>query len=1179
MFMDLREGKTWCGFYSNRLYIAMVSALPPRTLPSGQHSYPQPRDAELVFDPNAVEIWLDPNRDRRESLQGDQAFYQLFVNTLGSLYDARLEPGKGVDKGFNMDIQSAHAIDNERKLWTTEISISLKDLGWAPGTEIGRSIGVLISRNFKAPWNQATWFPHGAPFVSWQNYPRLYLTEDQPVVGIESLGEKFWEAMPEFKVRITNPGPARRAKVNMHIRSSDMPDLKDSKEIELPANGVADYAYKPGEGTLHQAADHYFKLRVEAGDGSRAYFDYVGMWSRDPLIPTEGGWATARRAKVCPFEQKWDIRAEASPQSSVGVSVHPSFNRLTVSLDAGQLVADPDGKDKDKLSDKAVITVTRGDKEAARAEVTFDVAKHQFTAYKTLTLPEMPAGDYKVAVTFNKHPEPIVNTYKRIVFPWEGQHSGVTNAIYPPFTAVKATTKSTEVVCREYGVGELGLWKSIKSLGKEILAGPIVLRARSQESGDRSQKEEGGRPLPPNSDATARVPPTEDILVGKAKLVSSTPQAAVYEAEAKHPAVTVKSRCTTEIDGCMKVELTLLPPEDRSQKSGARSQNGTLNTEHRTLNALVLDIPLKDEMAPLWHACTTALRVNPMGETPAGQGVVWDSRKFPNGDWIGNFTPYIWLGGMERGLCVFGNNDRGWALNWNDKKEFSPCQELIRTNGILTLRLNLVQKPIDLAAEAAASNAAPRTIVLGFMASPGKPIPYKEWRSILGWYGNTLGKGFEHLVSHNFDMPTAKEEVFCAAYPYGGDYSIYDAARTIPGTAGGDLVRSKGWDAFIADWKKRNGLDKPTDQLTYHQKHALGSIKYPRGLSGYYAEYWDEYHGDSPQHPEVRVFGGEWGANNMAASRRDFRTWHAIEAVKRGYGLYFDNAVPHLTKDPLTSDAYLIAGLGIQGSANLWEMRDYHRRIWNIHRVHGAKWGNKPMSMIHMTNTDIIPYLTWNDMNVDLEWFYGPEPQQSKYGIPLLQAETASLQSGCIPYALAVIEKCKTPEEQRMAERSKFGAMMVHEIRVKMEEEQIKKLARILYGFGYGLSGLNTTNTVLDTVYNYWGDDCPFTCDQPLVKALLVKRGAELMMLVCSWDKAPCTATFTLDTKALGLKLAAAVDAEGTLEEQLAANKAATPAMLEAIKATASPPVAFDAKTCKLTVGLEGYGVRMIRVK
>jgi hypothetical protein len=1175
MFMDVREGRTRVGYAGDTLYIAMVSALPPRAVyGAGRHSQEMARDAELIGDFNAIEIWLDPNRDRRESRQGDQAFYQFFVNSVGSLYDAKLTPGQGVDKGWNTEVRSAHGIDNDRKLWTAEIAISLKDFGWTPANIAGRSMGMLIARNYKAPWGQPTWFSHGGPFVSWFLYPRVYFTKDEPIVAIESLGEGLWNAKPDFKVRIFNPGPARVAKVSMHLKSSDMPDQKNEKELALPAGDAVYYTYKPGEGVLHETADHLFKLRVTTPDGTKAWFDYTGMWSRDPSTPKGSGAAQrlVRYHELYPFEQKWAIRAVASPGESVGVAVYPTYKLLKVNVSAVQLVADPDGADKDKLSDSAVVTIARDGQELARDTLSWDLAQKQFGTGKQFTLKEMPAGDYTITTRFNKHPEPIVKKYTRVVFPWEGTKVGVTDKIYPPFTPVRATPTTTAVVGREYGVGDLGLWNSIKSLGKELLAGPIVVRADNAR-----------------------------VLTGTPKLGRGTAQAAIYEATAQDDAVTVKSVCTTELDGCQKVALTLLP--------GAKAQE---------LKRLTLDIPLKDDLMPLWHACTTAIRVNPVGDIPGGQGVAWDSRKFPNGDWIGNFTPYLWVGGVERGLAVFANNDRGWVLDWNAKKEFAPCQELIRRDGVLTLRLNLVQKPITL--------TEPRTIVLGLLASPTKPIPYPDWRGITAW-GSTAGKGFEYLPKHNFSMGCAVEETFNAAYPYNRDYSIYDANLAIAGTPGGDLVKEKGWSAFFTDWKARNGLDKPAAELNDAQTRAISRAKQHPGSGGYVGMYWDEYHNDSRRHPETQVFNGEWGGNNMAGSRRDFRCYYGAETVKRGIGLYFDNTFPHGSRDLLTSEAYEIPGFGIQPSANLWEQRDYHRRIWTIHREFGAKWNNRPMSMIHMTNTATLTMLTWNDMTCDLEWFYGPEPQQSKYGLGLLQAESSGRQSGCIPYALADIQNCRTPAEARMAQRSKFGAMMVHEIRCQLWDAEIQKLARLLFGFGYGLTGVLKNDQVGETVYNYWADDFPVACDKPLVKSLLVKRGEELMLLVCSWDKDPCTARFVFDTKALGLTLYAARDVEGTIAEQVAAAHVVVEearkrvpvmqgyladarkkfadgkldaeglktmeirtgqaeaavtnaeALVAIVETAAKLPIVFDAKGATLTVGLEGYGVRLVRIK
>ena len=41
-----------------------------------------------------------------------------------------------------------------------------------------------------------------------------------------------------------------------------------------------------------------------------------------------------------------------------------------------------------------------------------------------------------------------------------------------------------------------------------------------------------------------------------------------------------------------------------------------------------------------------------------------------------------------------------------------------------------------------------------------------------------------------------------------------------------------------------------------------------------------------------------------------------------------------------------------------------------------------------------------------------------------------------------------------IAERTMFGAMMVHDARFHLNGEEIPRLARILHGFGYGYSGV-----------------------------------------------------------------------------------------------------------------------------
>lgn len=1201
--MDPRQGTTLFGYCGDRLYVAVVSELPPRPT-KGPYSSAKTRDAEVIWDANAIEIWFDPNRDRRESGEGDQAFYQLFINTIGTTEDVRFVPGGSPDKGWNPDVQSGHGLDTENKLWTAEISIPFKDLGLDPQKLTGASLGLLVSRNYKAPWCQVTGFPHHGAFVSWRHYPRIFLTADEPVVAIESLGERFLQAEPDIRVAIRNPGPARTARVKLHIKSSDMPDIKEEKEIALPAGGSAEYRHTVPKDRLHvKDIDHSLTLRVEAADSKRTWFDYAANWSHDPL--TTIGWTIARRS----VEKKWDIRTDAAPDESLGFAVYPSFNQIRVSLNAAAMVPDPDEQDAAKVSDSAVVTITTAaGKEFAKATLNWDRAKKQAGASHTFELAAIPAGDYAITALFNKQPDkPITKQYTRRNFPFEGNTLGITDTIYPPFAPVKAEGDKVTVVCREYQAGNLGLWRSVKSLGKELLAGPIVLKVsggRGQVSGEKA-----GAPAPGGSQQAGAT----DVLRGAAQLVKVTPMAATYESEAKHAAVTVKSRCTTEIDGCTKVELTLLPPEGK-QVSGVSVQDGsnaqTSSPETRnptpdtTLAALWLEIPLKDELMPLWHVSTTGLRNNPVGEAPRGEGLVWDSRKFPDGNWIGNFKCYLWLGGTDRGLCWFADNDKGWVLNWNDKKVFSPCQELIRKDGVLTLRVNLVQKPVTI--------TEPRRIVFGLMASPGKPMP-ADWRS--AQFAGGLGKGYEQLPTINFmgSQYWGSEEVFCAAYPRNADLSILDAMSRIKGTAGGDLIRSKGGGAFVVDWTERNFKpDMPVKGKSKEQLVHLANVSMNSAAGGrYYTVYWDEYYHDSGLHPETQVYAGEWRGNGLVRSRQDFRAYWAAEFVKRNIGLYFDNAFPRSTRDTLTSDAYEIPGLGVQPAATLWAQRDYHRRIFNIHRQFGAAWNNRPLQMIHMTNTNIVPYLTWSDATLDLEWFYGPEPQQSKYSHAMLRAQSAGQQTGCYPCVLARIEDVKTPEQGRLANRSRFGTMAVHEIKAQGPEGQY----RHLYDIGYG--------TPACTVYNYWNENHPVQASHPDLKTLLLKNGNDLLLLVCSWLKDPTVCTFTFDTKSLGVSPVAATDAEDQVGAAKAAVAAAEKAVADATKAVADrqkdleakkleaekklasaqaaekaarakvavqqamlafvegavKPVTYEAVAARLTVPLEGYGVRIIRLK
>ena len=1066
--LDARRGTTYFGYTNDRLYIAMVSEYPPD---GKSHSSGVTRDADYVYD-ESIEIWLDPNREHRASAQGDQRFYQMNFNAAGGVYDISFDPKTGPNVGWNGHWEIKSTVDQEKHIWTAELSLPFADLGWEAGKVIGKHLGVLIARNYKGPWTQPTWFPvHGA-FVDWYRYADIQLTPDAPTVQISSLGDKIFTGQVDLKASVFNPGAARQAKVKTHITSSDMPEFNDEKTLALPAGGTASYAVSLPNGRLHEAAQHQLTLTVTSPDEQETYLRYATPWTQAP-------------------EKKWYYRLGADPDSAVRFAYYPSYKFVRVLVSPGEL-----GKEFDAVRE-AHLTIT----DSANKPVL-----EQALSWKDApTAQEFPVGDlpdstYRLTVTIPGWKEPFVRTFTRKHFPWEGNTLGITDDVLPPFTPIAVHGRQLGVVGRQYTVNGLGLWEQARSLERDLLAAPIALVADGK-----------------------------DTLRGKGAFTTTKPNLAVYEGKATHPAVTVTSRCTTEVDGCMKVELTLAP--------------GTRNKE---LQSLWLDIPLKDHEAPLWHVTTTSLRINPAGKTPAGDGNVWDSRQFPDGNWYGNMKCYLWLGADERGLSWFADNDRGWVLDVNEKDpdKSVPAQQLIRSNGVLTLRVNLVQKPILL--------TEPRTLVFGLMVSPGKPMA-ANWRRI----GIT--------DSSVFNMGYANPATYCAKMPWGNDFSIADWAYQQRTGKGGPSA------ADLAAYKARNF---PLDMDPKFREGAINLALGPflgsfRPGEKYYKMYFEEYHTTSQAQPESPVFQSEWtgywygqlldhvvkeeqksagiGTGGIVASYRDFACWYAAQWVKRGIGCYFDNAFPQRAFDTLTTSAYRLPDGRVQPSAGIWARREYMKRIWTIHRTL-APADALPAMMIHMTNTHIIPYMTWNDENLDLEWKFGPEPQQSKYPYDFLRAESAGRQSGNVPYVLANISDTKTKAEADQIERTRFGTMMVHEIRYPIPGPGNVGLFKVLTDFGYGQDDCK--------VFNYWQQDYPVNAGDPNVKSLLLERGKELLLLVCTWNPQPGNATFTLNTKTLGFSPTSAVNEEKKDEGY-----------------------GYDVKNNTFSLPLEGYGVRMVRIK
>ena len=347
------------------------------------------------------------------------------------------------------------------------------------------------------------------------------------------------------------------------------------------------------------------------------------------------------------------------------IAYYPSLRKLAVNLVDAAAIG---------TAKEAGVEVRR--KDDARPVVQGKLPLSPRGGQVVLDLPALADGAYEVHLSLPGGPT-AVKRFKHKNYSWLGNELGKSRSIYPPFQPVKVEGRAANVVLRTYVMNGFGLWDSVKSQGKEILAAPIRLRVETA-AGEQDWRFVGGQ------------------------WTIHEPWRAVYESVAAAPAVEVRTKSSLEYDGCMKVEMDLLPGKHAAP-----------------IRRMWLEIPLRDQEAPLFHYCAMdGMRRNYAGRTPRGGRIVWGPQPTqgwlpplwkaePGGDdgllWTcrdirpnqanvipTNFVPYIWLGGGERGLAFFAANDKGYLL---DPK--GQVQTIERCKGVLHLPSQPCQQNVE----------------------------------------------------------------------------------------------------------------------------------------------------------------------------------------------------------------------------------------------------------------------------------------------------------------------------------------------------------------------------------------------------------------------------------------------------------------------------------------------------
>ncbi len=715
-----------------------------------------------------------------------------------------------------------------------------------------------------------------------------------------------------------------------------------------------------------------------------------------------------------------------------------------------------------------------------------------------LTTPDLPEGLYAVRLTLTGGDKPIIveRPFRRLHHPWENDKLGMEDVLVQGFAPlqVDAGKRTVQAVLRTHTMNDAGLWDQVNSRGEDILAAAVRLEVVSD-----------GKTFVAHGDA-----PT--FGAGKPTRVEGS-------ASWKAGPLGGRTGFAYDQDGFMQVTLDL----DKTDRPIERMQ---------------LVIPLKASQAWLMHPVTQQLRMHYAGRVPAGEGKVWDSSG-TRAKVGGNFVPYIYVGGPERGICFAADNDRDWVLD-----EKTPGIEIDREGATVNLRFNLIAGPKTL--------DRARRIVFGLQATPAKPMPQTpvSWRrwSVAGtdsagpgvsfgmWGGTLYWAAKTNVVDFG---PIDNEFAFWDELarlrreqpkPYRGTESpfLLDYLSRYGNASQEHLQGNYASFSSGLEWASFTPANTPETVL---HRYIFPYIS-PRSASlsdpGFGQTYMDEW-------STMDIADPKWkpGPPSRATRQNPLGIYYDCEPVQsnadrilwyhqRMYqtfadGVYWDNYFLKASYVPSEAGGpgYIDDDGNLRPGVNLMAFRNLAKR----NAVMMQQMGKRPLAWIHMTNVNIVPFLSFANLNYEWEWrdlgkFKEMDMQQrlrADKDTALILVQSLGLKSGNITVACDRFD----PAQRAWQARSTLAVCLPHEIKLHSAGLVGKFVQDRLNEFGYGLEDCRT--------YRYWEEGFPLRTEGANNHALVLSRGSKAMIALGNFG----------DGKAGGADAKAGVEDEGRENESV----------------------------------------------
>ncbi len=879
-----QEASFWVGCDGKELFIAVVSETPP----GGKLLARVPPLAESgnarTWEDDSVELVLDP---LHTDTSGRRRLYHANLNSLGAINDRAYVPGGG-GEAWRGNWRTASKVIGDR--WHFEIALPLADMK-VTQADLANPFGIRVVRNWQqrgAGPAQTEWSPLGGAYLSPDTIPLVVWDAQAPVVQVLQLRNPDKLAF-HTRIAIRNPRAEPlevRTAVNVVPKNSAHTAFEKVGRIPAGETTVLDV---PAIGFPNE--ELRCATQVTSPEGATVYFfrDFTMKLERpDPLWVLDADAAKKVDVKFAYFPYHDTIKAVVNVS---GLEQREQVTGAKLSV-RERFVVPPSGGPN---TAPTKVGTTNGKTIATTRLPELE----NFTGQLEWKIPALPEGQYEFVVELaGVNVQPLVTEFARHVLPWEHNTFGKSDVIVEPFEPIRIERVRSTDFSRNSS-GKATEPTKVGTTNPRTVLHTILRTHTLNNLGLWDQVESLGQPL---LKAPMRLEVNGAAVAGKKlRFIEKRPTRVVTEARCSAGT----TRTEWDYDGMMKWTLELRPSKE-------------------AINSMTLVIPLDDRLMPLFHAVTDGLRFNYAGVTPAGTGRVWDGSKAARNSIVGSYVPYIWLGAEERGFAVFGENDRGWV---RDPKV--PCQELVRNGDTLELRLNLISTPVVI--------DQPRRIVIGFQATPTKPMPvdWRSWNVNLDHIPETRALSARGAAFLGCCMQWGGLTGYDDIYPRDEDFRLYEKFAEMRRTGNADW---KYMEKFVAETKLPNEAERESFRGNLQCGFHVCSTKprnvmvytNPRGMRHDTREgqtFLDEWHVEAFLSRKSSYGGGSTYGANPVESFRDFSLWYYRKMLETFVdAINWDNTYLKACFDTVGTDAYELSPGTIQPSVGLWNMRELIRR-------------------------------------------------------------------------------------------------------------------------------------------------------------------------------------------------------------------------------------------------------------